>query len=201
MRYFSLTLGLLLVVSGAAFGQVAAPSLNPFLLGDTAKNPAALQWSDASHISAAIINGDQTAETGGLVDPANEGDIEGTFVQARAVGEFFSAGVEIANVDFTLGNSTVGTTDEELELSQVALALRIGDSLAVFAQIGVGGHDAGDRRARRLAHHAAAIVLRDHCFQHVVDRFGDRHVDDLALAAALSLDDRQQDAESGVEAV
>ena len=127
-------LTLLPVWAGMAMAQVAAPQLTPLQIGSTTANPATLQWNDSSLIGGGLSSGDQTAVSGSAPDPANEGDFKANFVQGRIVYDFFSIGAETASIEIDLGDSAVGVTNEELIVTQYALAFRIGDALA----LGVG---------------------------------------------------------------
>jgi hypothetical protein len=74
------------------------------------------------------------------------------------------------------------------------------DELAVAAPIGIGRHYARQRRARGLAYHALAGVLRHHALHHVEHRFVDGRVNDLAGVPRLfqAVDAGEQDADDGV---
>jgi hypothetical protein len=63
------------------------------------------------------------------------------------------------------------------------IAVAADHDAAVAARIGVRRHDAGQRRAGALAHHAVHAVLGHHAFHHVEHRFVQRDVDDLPRAA------------------
>jgi hypothetical protein len=75
------------------------------------------------------------------------------------------------------------------------------DVLAVTATIRIRRHNPGERRARRLAHHAGAVIFRHHGLQHIKDGFVNRHVDDLTnpLRWLMALNIGQQDTQHRVQ--
>ncbi len=91
-----------------------------------------------------------------------------------------------------------GCTHQPLE-DGVAVAAD-DDVLAVGAAVGVGRHDAGERRARGPADHVGAVVLGHDRLQHVEHGLVDGHVDDLAAAIRpRPLLEPEQDADDGVQ--
>ena len=131
MRNFLAIFAGLLIAAGAAQAQVAAPSLAPLQPGSFTANPATLQWSGSSYFGGALLSGDFTETNGGAPVPQDDGGVDGTVLQLRAVGEMFSAGVEVVNVEASTGNATDGAEDREVSIFNVGVAAFVTDTISV----------------------------------------------------------------------
>ena len=68
-----------------------------------------------------------------------------------------------------------------------------------FAEVGVGGCNAGQGRARRAAHRTKGAVLGQQAFHAVEDRFVQRHVNDLPQACGVAVLQRQKNADDTMQ--
>lgn len=131
MRYFLAIFAGLLMAAGAAHAQVAAPSLAPLQPGSFTANPATLQWSGSSYMGAALLSGEFTETNGGAPVTQDDGGVDGTVLQLRAVGEMFSAGVEIVNLEVKTGNAAAGTANFDISFFNLGLAAFVTDTISV----------------------------------------------------------------------
>jgi len=116
---------LLFCIFELALAQVAAPRLLPGIITD---NPAAMQWGGSSRFAVGRFE-TESEITDTSTTPATVTDAEtgGTIAGLRLVGESISFAAQVANFEGTEGN----TLDIEITVTTVALAIPIGDVLAL----------------------------------------------------------------------
>jgi len=106
---------------------VAAPTLSPRFIAD---NPAAIQLGESSGIGGALSDTEsEITDTSTTPATVTDGETSGTIAGLRLVGESISFAAQVANFDGTESN----TLDIEITVTNVALAIPIGDFLALGA--------------------------------------------------------------------
>lgn len=121
-------------VSGTVWAQIAAPRLNPVAI-ESARvtsnrslkpfNPAVLSWSGASRIAVSRTDLEAEITTPTLTLITNTA--EGTIVQGRYVGEFFSAAVESYQSELV---DAIGGVTTDVDNFLAAVSFRFGDLLS-----------------------------------------------------------------------
>ena len=130
MRTLWLLVAALLACAGAVQAQVATPSLAPF--EGATPNPAAMQWHEASFVSALAGEGDvEGFDVAG--NRFGEGSTSSRTVSLRVRGENFSLGADASLGKLDLASDSPGLflQDAESTGTNIALALQAGGVLAL----------------------------------------------------------------------
>lgn len=150
----------LAVLPGFVSAQVAAPVLNPTALMATTENPAVLQWNAPSRVSVGLHSGSNASFNSAGVQTF-AADLPGWFVQARAVGESLSIGVEHLDIDI----KPKGLPTIDYKQTQAALAGQIGDLVAIgVGQDGITQEQPGTTSENTLRLAGASVRLFEHLY-------------------------------------
>ena len=155
MRFIWLCMGAVLAFAGAVQAQVATPSLAPF--EGATRNPAAMQWHEASFVSSLAGEGDvEGFNVAGI--RFGEGSTSSRTVSLRVRGENFSLGADAALDKLDLASDSPGLflQDAENTSTNIALALQAGGVLA----LGIGQEQV-ESEGRLLGSPPLTIVALD----------------------------------------
>lgn len=124
MRAIFIAFATLISITGSLQAQVAAPRLNAARsISFNLFNPAVLSWGGPSRVGVGFFDVDFDLETGGLKLNLASGD--GSFVQARYVGESFAFHAERISLDLDI-NPLFGVGTLNIDSSTFAGAYQAG---------------------------------------------------------------------------
>ncbi len=119
MRTLWLLIAALLACAGAIQAQVATPSLAPF--EGATRNPAAMQWHEASYVSALAGEGDvEGFDAAG--SRFGEGSASSRTVILRVRGENFSLGADASLNKQELASDVPGQLFQDIEQTRTNVA-------------------------------------------------------------------------------